>query len=430
MVTYYVKENELYTVTATVDCQVTDGDGSPIVTCKAGESITFKVTSPKIKLSDDNAAFRKTVTESSGINKEVTEHLDNDDIHITTAYKSKIDGAAQLTANNTFTGSNTFSGSNTFNQLTTFKSGIRSTYNSSFDNFVTVGSGINVLPLGIKTAMGADAYGLSVSAAGGLQLFGTHFMIADPFSDTALKICNPDLAVYSTDTASIGFDYANVVTFRSMPNDGLEGTYKFECWQWSDDTHTEKRPDAGVKLLKASQKTPLEDESVLNKSECDSLYAGLVGEIKWFAGSSIPSGWLLCDGSSLDRTSYSRLFEVIGTTWGSNSNTSFKLPNLIDRVAWGSSTAGTYIDAGLPNITGTISFQGYDNQGYLMATTNNGAFSVKESSHNVAIGRFQFTNEDKKTVIAELNASRSNSIYGKSSTVQPPAAKLIPIIKY
>lgn len=42
---------------------------------------------------------------------------------------------------------------------------------------------------------------------------------------------------------------------------------------------------------------------------------------------NVPDGWLLCDGSSKLRTAYSRLFSVIGTAYGSDDTTSFKLPN-------------------------------------------------------------------------------------------------------
>lgn len=53
-----------------------------------------------------------------------------------------------------------------------------------------------------------------------------------------------------------------------------------------------------------------------------------VGCIMSYAGSTAPSGWLKCDGSAISRTSYARLFSVIGTTYGSgNGSTTFNLPN-------------------------------------------------------------------------------------------------------
>ena len=46
-------------------------------------------------------------------------------------------------------------------------------------------------------------------------------------------------------------------------------------------------------------------------------------------------GWLLCDGSSVSRSTYSKLFARIGTTYGYNDDNTFKLPNLKGRVIIG-----------------------------------------------------------------------------------------------
>ncbi len=46
-----------------------------------------------------------------------------------------------------------------------------------------------------------------------------------------------------------------------------------------------------------------------------------------FAASSVPTGWLECNGAAVSRTTYSALFAVIGTTWGNgNGVTTFNLP--------------------------------------------------------------------------------------------------------
>lgn len=53
------------------------------------------------------------------------------------------------------------------------------------------------------------------------------------------------------------------------------------------------------------------------------------GSVLSFAGpvSALPSGFLLCDGSSLNRLDYPKLFEVVGTSWGSSSSTTFNIPD-------------------------------------------------------------------------------------------------------
>ena len=64
----------------------------------------------------------------------------------------------------------------------------------------------------------------------------------------------------------------------------------------------------------------------------DTIKDAVVGDFKWSARQADFTGWLLCDGSSLDRTTYSALFAVIDTKYGSTSSTTFKLPDCRGRV--------------------------------------------------------------------------------------------------
>ena len=52
------------------------------------------------------------------------------------------------------------------------------------------------------------------------------------------------------------------------------------------------------------------------------------GSIISFVGTSAPSGWLLCDGTSYSRTTYAALFAAIGTAWGTASGSTFNVPDL------------------------------------------------------------------------------------------------------
>ena len=45
-----------------------------------------------------------------------------------------------------------------------------------------------------------------------------------------------------------------------------------------------------------------------------------VGSISLFAGKTAPTGWLICDGSAVSRTTYANLFSVIGTTYGTGNS--------------------------------------------------------------------------------------------------------------
>jgi microcystin-dependent protein len=63
------------------------------------------------------------------------------------------------------------------------------------------------------------------------------------------------------------------------------------------------------------------------------------GAVSAYAGLSAPTGYLLCDGSAVSRTTYATLFGVIGTTYGTgNGTTTFNLPDLQGRVPVGKGT--------------------------------------------------------------------------------------------
>jgi microcystin-dependent protein len=65
------------------------------------------------------------------------------------------------------------------------------------------------------------------------------------------------------------------------------------------------------------------------------------GLIMWGTGTA-PSGWLLCAGAAVSRTTYAALFAVIGTTFGvGDGSTTFNLPNYTNRIPYGTTLAAT-----------------------------------------------------------------------------------------
>jgi hypothetical protein len=117
-----------------------------------------------------------------------------------------------------------------------------------------------------------------------------------------------------------------------------------------------------------------------------------------------------CDGSTVSADNYPRLSEVIKT-----------LPNLNGRVLQGASTAGTYLSAGLPNPDLDIVYRAdstssgvyvdtYGHDGYTATKPSNASGTDEYMQSNLALG-----------VNAWLGAVPTNSIYGASDTVQPPA---------
>lgn len=60
-----------------------------------------------------------------------------------------------------------------------------------------------------------------------------------------------------------------------------------------------------------------------------------VGDIRLFAGTYAPRGWVLCNGALLSISDYQTLFTLIGTTYGGDGQTTFAVPDLRGRVPVG-----------------------------------------------------------------------------------------------
>lgn len=57
-----------------------------------------------------------------------------------------------------------------------------------------------------------------------------------------------------------------------------------------------------------------------------------VGEIRIFAGNFAPAGWMFCEGQLLPISEYETLFQLIGTTYGGDGQSTFALPDLRGRI--------------------------------------------------------------------------------------------------
>ena len=70
------------------------------------------------------------------------------------------------------------------------------------------------------------------------------------------------------------------------------------------------------------------------------------GSVIAFAGASAPSGWLLCDGTAVSRSTYADLFTIISTTYGSGDGSStFNVPDLRRRTPYGKGTSDSLGDS-------------------------------------------------------------------------------------
>lgn len=160
-----------------------------------------------------------------------------------------------------------------------------------------------------------------------------------------------------------------------------------------------------------------------------------VGTVLWSANPAVPSGYLPCNGAAVAKSDYPALFAAIGNTFLPEdvpaSPTTFNLPNLMGKVPWGSSSqVGTEMKAGLPNIIGGAAVP--DSNGINQWNTISSRWGAIDTElRNVSL-YFTTTGGNYQYTVAGFNidASRSSSIYGQSSTVQPPALCLLPCIRY
>jgi len=86
---------------------------------------------------------------------------------------------------------------------------------------------------------------------------------------------------------------------------------------------------------------PLTNTGIIHEVDVTGERLNQAGFLQPYAGASAPSGWLLCYGQAISRTTYANLFSVIGTTWGSgDGSTTFNVPDLRGRTVAGLDNMG------------------------------------------------------------------------------------------
>lgn len=157
------------------------------------------------------------------------------------------------------------------------------------------------------------------------------------------------------------------------------------------------------------------------------------GIVMYYIGDKAPSGWLICDGSAISKSDYNDLYLIIGDRYGS-TDTTFNLPTLTDnRFIEGTNSdgIGAALNPGLPNITGhfsAVDVGSHENvDGAFKDDGDPNVFQPIYIGYEVTsvTGR-----KDSLDMYISVDASRESSVYGASSTVQPKALTLLPIIKY
>lgn len=98
---------------------------------------------------------------------------------------------------------------------------------------------------------------------------------------------------------------------------------------------------------------------------------------------SPPTGWLICDGSAVSRTTYSDLFSVVSTIYGvGNGSTTFNLPNFTNRFPYGASEGSAAGNASVGSAKDRTEMAGNDN----LVTCIEGAENIANVGGNTSQG--------------------------------------------
>ena len=187
------------------------------------------------------------------------------------------------------------------------------------------------------------------------------------------------------------------------------------------DRHDHSQLNASIDARIQNVKQALQNSVAAIQAKVQQIEIVPPGAIMYFSNTTPPNGnWLVCNGQAVSRQGYANLFNAIGTRFGiGNGSTTFNVPYLIDRTVWGgTSNVGAYLQPGLPNITGSF---GCDDRQTWDGTVS-GAFWADPNRHDTGS---KYSDYGQAIF---FDASRSNPIYGRSGTVQPPALVMLPCI--
>jgi microcystin-dependent protein len=105
-----------------------------------------------------------------------------------------------------------------------------------------------------------------------------------------------------------------------------------------------------------------------------------VGEIRMFAGNFAPAGWMFCEGQLLPISEYETLFNLIGTTYGGDGQSTFALPDLRGRIPLHQGNGFTLAETGgAEEITLTVS-QIPAHSHAALGSTNTGTATAPQNS--------------------------------------------------
>ena len=229
---------------------------------------------------------------------------------------------------------------------------------------------------------------------------------------------------------------------------GINMLARNQAYQYGDIAYSNNLPSWAYLYCVTAGTTAAEEPSFTSVNAMGQYITD--GTVKWivddvrfntpvgvvFYDSYLHAGCVKYNGATVQRSDYVRIAKIATdeNLWTESpstepwkfgvgdGSTTMTLPDFRSRFIEGSDSVGI-INAGLPNITGNFGWsKGVEGMWANGCFTNSNGGGVAYSAHA--------NQANSGSVTYNINASRSSSIYGASSTVQPSAISLIPQIKY
>lgn len=201
-------------------------------------------------------------------------------------------------------------------------------------------------------------------------------------------------------------------TRQAVPDTGFQ--HEVTLGNESDYSEGIKQRTVTILVYKGNESTPRVSLPITRYSTEKEFSGVPIGTVIAWAGSKAPTTngtWLECNGQSC--AAYPALTAVLGKS---------TVPDYRGRFLETDTTAGTVKEAGLPNITGTFSYE--CGNGYAYDQLSGGFYS----KHELVPGKNSVPEGDLDSLFY-FDASRCSSIYGSSTTVQPASVTVRRFIK-
>lgn len=268
---------------------------------------------------------------------------------------------------------------------------------------LTKHKGSAVLACVIVFALVSSMLGLSTAKVTQAAMNGTS---SNQTSAEAAQIAQSDAELLRS------VSYQDVAPSSRKAVEGTPFQHEMTVSSESDFNSSVKQKTVTIKVFKGAETNP-RSELRLTRYSVEQKASGIpIGTIIAWASAKNPTDgtWLDCNGQSC--AGYAELVSILGKS---------TVPDYRNRFLEGSATPNTILEAGLPNITASFGCtRGFGRDGH----SASGAFYTSGRAE-MGSSLSNWYNENQ----LHFDASRSNSIYGRSTTVQPPAVTVRYLIK-